>query len=123
MSASDQWPADLSHQNSYSLCLLNVLQAARTHYCINAAVVRTGRVDEECENLIKDGFGCRFFRSKFQRGTGAPGVGVHDIEDLAAYGKRHKTCPYFAARDMAEMAELVFCPYRCVAQVARGFLT
>jgi Rad3-related DNA helicase len=36
---------------------------------------------------------------------------VHDIEDLAAIGKRHQACPYFAARHLAESAELIFCPY------------
>ena len=39
---------------------------------------------------------------------------VHDIEDLAAEGRRVKGCPYFAARHFAEDAELVFCPYRSV---------
>jgi Fanconi anemia group J protein len=36
---------------------------------------------------------------------------VHDIEDLARIGSRHKACPYFAARHLADTAELVFCPY------------
>lgn len=36
---------------------------------------------------------------------------MHDIEDLARLGKRHQACPYFAARHLAESAELVFCPY------------
>jgi Fanconi anemia group J protein len=38
-------------------------------------------------------------------------VQVHDIEDLARIGSRHKACPYFAARHLADTAELVFCPY------------
>ena len=38
-------------------------------------------------------------------------VQVHDIEDLARIGTRHKACPYFAARHLADSAELVFCPY------------
>jgi Rad3-related DNA helicase len=36
---------------------------------------------------------------------------VHDIEDLAKIGKRHTACPYFAARHLADSAELIFCPY------------
>lgn len=36
---------------------------------------------------------------------------VHDIEDLVKAGKAAKCCPYFAARDMATTAELVFTPY------------
>lgn len=38
-------------------------------------------------------------------------VQVHDIEDLARIGTRHKACPYFAARHLADSGELVFCPY------------
>ena len=36
---------------------------------------------------------------------------VHDIEELTDACRRAKTCPYFAAREMANTAELVFCPY------------
>ncbi|GAB4833022.1 hypothetical protein Ancab_007045 [Ancistrocladus abbreviatus] len=36
---------------------------------------------------------------------------VHDIEDLVKVGQRVKGCSYFAARSMAEDAQLVFCPY------------
>lgn len=41
--------------------------ASRQNYCINKAVVRSGKIDEECEKLIKDQFGCSFHRnaSKF----------------------------------------------------------
>ena len=35
------------------------LQASRQHYCINKAVIKTGRIDEECEVLAKDN-NCRF---------------------------------------------------------------
>lgn len=36
---------------------------------------------------------------------------VHDIEELATSCRKATTCPYFAARDLALEAELVFCPY------------
>ncbi len=36
---------------------------------------------------------------------------VHDIEDLVAAGKKAKKCPYFASREMATTADLVFAPY------------
>jgi hypothetical protein len=36
---------------------------------------------------------------------------VHDIEELADAGRKHKACPYFLARQMAQTADLVFCPY------------
>ncbi len=36
---------------------------------------------------------------------------MHDIEELADAGRKHKACPYFLARQMAQTADLVFCPY------------
>lgn len=36
---------------------------------------------------------------------------MHDIEDLASEGARIGGCPYFAAREFARDAELIFCPY------------
>jgi hypothetical protein len=37
---------------------------------------------------------------------------VRDIEDLRVAGKKATACPYFAARNLAEDAEMVFCPYK-----------
>ena len=34
-----------------------------------------------------------------------------DIEDLVKLGTKSRGCPYFAAKLMAETAELIFCPY------------
>lgn len=39
---------------------------------------------------------------------------VHDIEELSSACSRAKLCPYYAARELAGKAELVFCPYRRV---------
>ena len=36
---------------------------------------------------------------------------VHDIEDLASEGRQLSACPYFASREFAHDAEIVFCPY------------
>ena len=35
-------------------------QGARPHYCINSAVLRSGKVDAGCDELMKEGQGCRF---------------------------------------------------------------
>lgn len=43
---------------------------------------------------------------------------VHDIEDLAEYGKEMTACPYYLARKMSETSELVFCPYNYVIDPA-----
>ena len=34
-----------------------------------------------------------------------------DIEDIVAAGKRKKSCPYFASRELMQSADVVFCPY------------
>ena len=52
--------------------------AARQHYCINKAVVKTGRIDEECEELNREGFGCRF-HSNTKAGSSSAGHAVSVI--------------------------------------------
>lgn len=37
-------------------------QAARPHYCINRAVIRSGNIDAGCDELMKDGSGCQYVR-------------------------------------------------------------
>jgi Fanconi anemia group J protein len=34
-----------------------------------------------------------------------------DIEDLVKQSKRKKICPYYAARDLAPIVDVIFCPY------------
>lgn len=34
-----------------------------------------------------------------------------DIEELVRLGKKLRACAYFAARELMEEAEIVFCPY------------
>lgn len=41
----------------------------------------------------------------------AYGPPVWDIEDLVTSAKRRSGCPYFAAKLLAENADIVFCPY------------
>jgi len=90
------------------------LQAGRQHYCINQAVLRSGRVDDGCAELNQNGgFGCRFHSGK--RGLQDRGGHdtIHDIEDLKKTCTRLKLCPYYKSHDLALDADIVFCPYRC----------
>lgn len=34
-----------------------------------------------------------------------------DIEDLVSLGKRLRSCPYYAARELMQSAYIIFCPY------------
>lgn len=36
---------------------------------------------------------------------------LFDIEDLVKSGRRIHGCPYFAARTLAQSADLILCPY------------
>lgn len=83
--------------------------ASRPHYCINKSVIKSGAIDEGCEDLLKDDFGCAYQKAAHRVRAEAPVV--HDIEDLVKTGRRTKGCPYFGSRLLAEDAELVgwFC--------------
>lgn len=48
------------HQAQVSCC---ILQASRDHYCIHPTVSKKSNKDEECQNLLKDDPGCKFFKN------------------------------------------------------------
>ncbi|PIA56861.1 hypothetical protein AQUCO_00700902v1 [Aquilegia coerulea] len=92
---------------------------SRKHYCTNKDVSGRDNIDEECKLLMKSkpgDQGCLQFRnvnkvighSTLQKGGCNE---AHDIEDLVKVGRTVKGCSYFAARTMAQAAQLVFCPY------------
>lgn len=63
-------------------------QAAKQHYCINKAVAKTGRVDEECERLHKEeSFGCKYHKGK-NRGGRVSSVSVQVRACVDAVGGR-----------------------------------
>jgi fanconi anemia group J protein len=109
--------------------------ASRPHYCVNQAALRSPLgVEGACEEMAREGGGggagggggngggrggCNASSSSshgcsYRRGSHRlthSEVGVHDVEDLVAAGRRARACPYFAARSLAESADLVFLPY------------
>ncbi|KMT19267.1 hypothetical protein BVRB_1g014480 isoform A [Beta vulgaris subsp. vulgaris] len=91
--------------------------ASRKHYCTNARVRNGDNLDEECKLLLKDKeTGCTQFKNA-HRVKSHPSLQkggcheAHDIEDLVKVGKTVKGCSYFAARSLADDANIVFCPY------------
>ena len=59
---------------------------------------------------------CRYFHnakalSKHKDLRANQRLAVWDIEDLVDLGKKTRGCPYFAAREMVNEANIVFCPY------------
>ncbi|RVX15979.1 Fanconi anemia group J protein-like [Vitis vinifera] len=77
--------------------------------------------------LVRDqDFGCPEFKN-MHKVKGHPSLQkggcheAHDIEDLVKVGQVVKGCAYYAARDMADNAQLVFCPYSYIINpVIRG---
>ncbi|KAL6122270.1 RAD3-like DNA-binding helicase [Nucleospora cyclopteri] len=82
---------------------------SRNQYCINTRVKNAADKNAACkeavnkkECIFKGGVGRlkSFFVEK-----------VFDLEELKSKGKKCAGCPYFAARELAEDAEVIFAPY------------
>lgn len=93
---------------------------SRKHYCTNPYLRGDDKVDEQCKLLLKNREDtCPEFKN-VHKVKGHPSLQkggcheIHDIEDLVKIGQVVKGCSYFAARSMAQEAELVFCPYNYV---------
>jgi Fanconi anemia group J protein len=101
---------------------------SRQQYCINPLVTQSDNRNEECQKLLDFGE-CRMHR-QVQRvraqhtreartarlNAALQSGGKHqlfDIEELVAMGTRANACPYFAARQLAELptTDIVFLPY------------
>ncbi|KAH6759319.1 RAD3-like DNA-binding helicase protein [Perilla frutescens var. frutescens] len=94
---------------------------SRKRYCTNPYLRGDEKVDEQCRLLLKKNREdtCPEYRNVHKvRGHPSLQKGgcheVHDIEDLVKIGQVVKGCSYFAARAMAEEADLVFCPYNYI---------
>jgi len=95
-----------------------VVLASRAQYCINEAVRREPDINDACRKALSEkagngnGCNCSYFRgmsnAKKDNAKATPDM---DIEDLVKAGKKGRFCPYFAAREALEKAEVVFAPY------------
>ncbi|KAF5455624.1 hypothetical protein F2P56_025180 [Juglans regia] len=101
--------------------------ASRKHYCTNKHIRGKDNIDEECKLLLSNReVGCPEFKN-VHKVKGHPSLQkggcheAHDIEDLVKVGQVVKGCSYYAARSMADDAQLVFCPYNYIINpVIRG---
>eukprot|EP00897_Mesotaenium_endlicherianum_P000264 jgi/Mesen1/10238/ME000774S09585 len=92
--------------------------ASRKHYCTNKVVAkRKGDINEACKALLKDPNKTCQQNLNVQKLRAHPSLKaggehhIHDIEDLVELGHEVKGCAYFASRQMAQDADIVFCPY------------
>lgn len=89
--------------------------AARDHMCINQRVKAAPSCNGACRKAVANKKCVPYFRASqlVEGGSFRPG-GAHavwDIEDFVAAGCEADACPYYAARALAENADIVFCPY------------
>ncbi|GKD59283.1 fanconi anemia group J protein, partial [Tanacetum coccineum] len=96
---------------------------SRKRYCTNADVRGLDNIDEKCKLLIKvsdrKNIRCKeFLNAPMIRAHPSVRKGgcyeVHDIEDLVKVGEMVRGCSYFGAQGMAEVADIVFCPYNYI---------
>ncbi|XP_063002857.1 Fanconi anemia group J protein [Elgaria multicarinata webbii] len=105
-------------RTAYSGVRMTIL-SSREQTCVHPTVSSCSNKNEKCVELLeaKNGTTCSYYhgvhklsehhvlqatRKKYQ---------AWDIEDLVSLGKRLRACAYFAARELMQEAEIVFCPY------------
>ncbi|XP_053729394.1 Fanconi anemia group J protein isoform X2 [Synchiropus splendidus] len=102
----------------YSTVPMTIL-SSRDHTCVNPRVAPHSNRNERCKELLeaKDGNSCSFYHGVNRmrdQSTLQQVHGLHqawDIEDLAALGRRLRSCAYYAARELMQGAHIIFCPY------------
>lgn len=90
-----------------------------------------------CFELFLQKIGCPYYNEtnkktmgSFERLRNLGFDGPWDVEDLVQTGKEMGCCPYFAARELMQWADIIFCPYNyiidpsirdTVSHVKKGF--
>ncbi|XP_015429522.1 PREDICTED: Fanconi anemia group J protein homolog [Dufourea novaeangliae] len=94
--------------------------SSREHTCLQQST--TNKTDL-CNDLLDPAkrTGCPFYNEGNKKAMATfpaakrLGLGqVWDIEDLVTIGKEQNVCPYFAARNLMEHADIIFCPYNYI---------
>ncbi|KAJ2786463.1 hypothetical protein GGI15_001492 [Coemansia interrupta] len=98
--------------------LQTAVLGSRTQMCIHGDAISTGSIDDACRKLIETD-NCGPYKS-YRKVSGHSKIRsggeleIWDIEDIVNLGKKQFACPYFAARELADNADLVFCPYNYI---------
>ncbi|XP_041436852.1 BRCA1 interacting helicase 1 L homeolog isoform X2 [Xenopus laevis] len=103
-------------RTAYSSVRMTIL-SSREHTCVHPDI-HSNR-NERCKELLeaKDGHSCRFYHGVHKMNEQSLLQYRHgidkawDIEELVGLGKRLRACAYFAARELMQGADIVFCPY------------
>ncbi|EDQ88903.1 uncharacterized protein MONBRDRAFT_26081 [Monosiga brevicollis MX1] len=107
-------------RSAYSDVRMTVL-SSREHTCVHPRVSKASHKNDECSKLLggkgQGGAQCHCYHNAKQLANGRQfRHGAWDLEDLVARGRKQRACAYFAARELAPTAELVFCPYNYLVQ-------
>ncbi|XP_023679165.2 Fanconi anemia group J protein isoform X2 [Paramormyrops kingsleyae] len=102
----------------YSGTPMSIL-SSRDHTCVHPEVVPHSNRNERCKELLegKNDRSCRYYHGVNRMRDQSTLQQVHglyrawDIEELVVLGGRLRSCPYYAARELAQEAHIVFCPY------------
>lgn len=82
---------------------------SKNQYCINSTLSKVEDKNTACAELIKRK-ACVYFSGK-DKLVKRIGEKIFDIEELKREGKRCVGCPYFAARELQNDADIIFAPY------------
>ncbi|KAJ2719424.1 Fanconi anemia group J protein [Coemansia sp. Benny D115] len=98
--------------------LKTAVLGSRAQTCINREAQNGLSIDEACVKLTANSQ-CRPYanaqRLVHKKELQAGGtLEIWDIEDIVKLGRKTQACPYYASRELAEAAELVFCPYNYI---------
>ncbi|XP_076832919.1 Fanconi anemia group J protein isoform X2 [Brachyhypopomus gauderio] len=93
--------------------------SSRDHTCVHPEVVPHANRNERCKELLeaKNGLACRFYHNVHRMREQCTLQHVHglnrawDIEELVRLGTKLRSCAYYAARELMQEAQIVFCPY------------
>ncbi|KAH8556143.1 helicase C-terminal domain-containing protein [Umbelopsis sp. PMI_123] len=105
--------AELKGKTSY-LPKMTIL-GSRDQFCIHPKVSKASNKNEECSKLL-DTNRCSYGHN-VRKVAGHSSIQrsgnnfIWDIEDLTNIGRKAHGCPYFAAKSLMDVAEIVFCPY------------
>jgi Rad3-related DNA helicase len=94
-----------------------VLIASRDHLCVNQSInmnkgfaLKGSVLNAACRKAQKRKNPCIFYKNRDTGKTKMPWKAM-DIEELHKIAQREEYCPYFANKDRASAADLIFMPY------------
>ncbi|GAB6033539.1 Fanconi anemia group J protein, variant 2 [Chamberlinius hualienensis] len=97
---------------------------SRNNTCVHPRVSQSANKNDLCQELMPKKFQgndyessttevCSYYLGASKlRSMNSPIRSPWDIEDLKLVGSKNRFCPYFHARDLADGADIVFCPYQ-----------